>query len=147
MDELREVADRARHYARAHPITEASLNVARERPTLFNPYRFTINHQFDCLVFYEVFQRDDIAMPPPLWHVQVAVMDVVGELEFGAVKEALLATQAWSPLQMKVVSDIMGECLAPEIRRATQPVHVHFGLWDCHWFTPYEHPDELRDNN
>ena len=147
MDELAEVCDRQRRYARAHPITMASLNVAQYKPTLFNPYRFTVNHQYDCLVFYEVFRRPDIAMQPPLWHVQLTILEVVGELEFGAVQQAMVACKDWFPEQAKVASDIIGEVLAPEVIKHTQEVHVHQGLWSIHYFTPDLRGDDAQKAN
>jgi hypothetical protein len=135
MDELAETCERARRYARAHPITEATLNVARYRPQIFAPYSFRVAEQYDCMVMYETFRRPDLGFAPPLWHGQIAVMENIGDLSFGAVQLALVSVKDWLSDDMKRAMEILGEALGSEIRRHDQDVHVHAGLWNLHWFT------------
>jgi hypothetical protein len=135
-DELVETCERARRYARAHPITDATMNMANYRPRIFEPYCFKVTDQYSCMVLYETFARGDLKMQPPLWHVQVAVMENIGALTLDAVQLALVSVKDWTPEEVKVAKEIMGEVIAPEVVRHDQAIHVHFGLWDIHHFTP-----------
>ena len=134
-NELVEACARARDYARAHPITDATMNVARYKLSVFAPYCFRVTEQYHCMVLFEMFRRSDLRFTPPLWHVQIAVMEKIGELTMGAVQLALVSVKDWTAEETKVADEIIGETLAPEILRHDQEVHVHNGLWDRHWFT------------
>jgi len=75
---------------------------------------------------------------PPNWHSQVTILEDIGELEYGAAKQALLAIESWTPTDYQEAREILGEALGDEIVRTTQQVVEHKGQWSLHWATSDE---------
>jgi hypothetical protein len=142
-DELTETCEQARRYARQHPITQATISVARYRPTIMQPYCFRVTERYHCMLMYETFPS--LGWQPPIWHAQMAVMENIGELTFGAVQQALVSVKDWFPDDRKACVEILGEALGAEIRTHDQDVHVHDGLWDMHMWTKAR-PDAEKTN-
>jgi hypothetical protein len=133
VDEIAEVCEQARRYARQHPITQATISVARYRPTIFQPYMFKVGGQYHVIITYRVAAVRECPIPPPFWHVQIAVLEPIEDLAFGATREALVATKDWTDSERTVASEILGEALGPVMKTPSQRAHLHIGLWDQHW--------------
>jgi hypothetical protein len=139
-DELKDVCVRHREIARQHPVNSPLLHRAKQNPRHLARYTFRIG-KFLVSITYETHCQ------PPRWHAHATILEDVGELEFGAAQEAMLALQSWTPEDHAQAHAILGECLAPEILRHTQPVTVHEGLWSVHWLTNTEASNGRRDDS
>lgn len=147
MDELSEICARARRYARAHPVTDATINVALYRHGVMRPYCFQYGENLKVMLTYCMTRMSECPFPPPFWHVQLIMMEIIGELEYGAVEEAMVSVQSWSPEQMSMATAVLGEALAPVIKRPSQAVHVHDGLFARHIFLAATEEDEKATAN
>ena len=105
---------------------------AKHFPSILLPYTFRYG-KFRVELCYETYVK------PPRWHAMVSIMEEIGELEFGAMQEALLALESWTEGDFNDARKILGECLAPEILRHKQMIHEHRGLWALHQVTEDEH--------
>lgn len=68
----------------------------------------------------------------------MSILEEIGELEFGAPKEALLALVSWTDRDFVEAREILGEALGDEILRPTQKVTEHEGQMSLHWMTEDE---------
>ena len=132
-DELAEVCEKHRAVARRSPITRTLMSMMPTRPGLMHPYTFRYGKFRICLT-YETLIRS----VKPRWHAQIGVMEVMEELQFGAVSEGLLALESWTKEDFRQAEEILGECLAPVIIRPGQFKQGHKGTMFLHLFVEDE---------
>ena len=126
-DELKSACQAHRQLALERPVNIGVIRQARTDPWALAPYMFQYG-KFRISIMYETYVK------PPRWTAQVSILEEVGELEFGAAPEALLAVQSWSIEDYRDARDIIGEALSPLIPPTTNPRHIHAGLWSLHGF-------------
>jgi hypothetical protein len=145
VDEVAEACEQARRYARQHPVTQATISVARYRPAIFQPYCFHVTERYHIMLVYETFPQPELGWLPPTWHAQFAILEPISTLEFGAVQLALVAVKDWMSEDVKAVTELFADVLGPVLKHHDSDVHVHDGLWDRHFFCHAE-PDEETTN-
>lgn len=125
-DNLEAICAEYRERAKQFPITGAILARLQHDPAGAQHYRFRWGKHY-ATIWYETH------LSVTRWHATVTILEEIGELQFGAQQEALVAVESWTAEQHSQAKDILGACLGPEIVRDSQQVTVHRGLWSLHW--------------
>jgi len=150
-DELRKICEAHRAYARMVPIVPWLIGDKGYRLYLMEHPNEVLTLSYIDYVrdimkdytfkwgkyFVEITYRTDPGRAPN-WHSQVTILEDIGELEYGAPKQALLALESWTDTDLKEARQILGEALGDEIVRTTQQVVEHKGQWSLHWGTSDE---------
>lgn len=139
-DNLEAICAKHRELALQQPMDIWMLRKASVQPQILAKYSFKWG-KFYVSITYETHCK------PRRWHAQVSILEPISEIEFGAMQEAMLATESWTGEDMKQAMDILGECLAPEVVKSDQPIQVHTGLWSRHLMTPDQREDQRGERS
>ena len=81
---------------------------------------------------------------PPRYHASFEALHTIGsesDMNLGVPEQAIVRVTEWPTEVTKICGEILGEIMAPLIKRADQRIHVEIGLFAVHWLTEAQYAD------